>query len=85
MREKIFSLELRLLTLEEIYLPKVEDDWLQYVALRFELKSPAAIAYEFLLGQKVDLSMKLEKFPENEGYKILLKCLHGEIEHLEMV
>ncbi len=40
---------------------------------------------EFLLGQQVDLSRKLEKFPKNEGYKILLKCHHEEIEHLELV
>ena len=44
-REMIFSRELRLFTLEEIHLPKVEDDLLQHVALRFEPKSPASIAY----------------------------------------
>jgi hypothetical protein len=45
MRETIFSLAMRLFTLEEVYLPKVEDDWLQHVALRFEPKSPVSIAY----------------------------------------
>jgi hypothetical protein len=41
----IFSRGVRLFTLEEIYLQKVEDDWLQHVALRFEPKNPVSIAY----------------------------------------